>query len=100
MSTYWKSLILFYRIILGRRNRRRINTGEILQTESLNHTKDGQDNNKETVTWKTAGETTDFIFGLVFSLMILLVNTLYFVNVNGHQCSKFNFQYKMYIYLS
>ena len=28
VSAIWKSLILFYRIILGRRNRRKINIGE------------------------------------------------------------------------
>ena len=84
MSPYWKRLILSYKIILGRRNRRRINTGKNLQTENINHTENGQDNDKETVTWKTVGETTDVIFGLVFSLMIILVNTLYFVDVNGH----------------
>jgi hypothetical protein len=82
VSSYWKSLILSYKIILGRRNRRRINTRENLQTENINHTGNGQD--KETVTWKTVGETTDVIFGLVFSLMIILVYTLYFVDVNGH----------------
>jgi hypothetical protein len=82
VSSYWKSLILSYKIILGRRNRRRINTRENLQTENINHTGNGQD--KETVTLKTVGETTDVIFGLVFSLMIILVNTLYFVDVNGH----------------
>jgi hypothetical protein len=84
VSPYWKRLILSYKIILGRRNRRRINTGKNLQTENINHTENGQDNDKETVTWKTVGETTDVIFGLVFSLMIILVNTLYFVDVNGH----------------
>jgi len=70
--------------MLGRRNPRRVNTGENLQMENINHTENGQDNNKETVKWKTVGETTDVIFGLVFSLMIILVSTLYFVNVNGH----------------
>jgi hypothetical protein len=84
VSPYWKRLILSYKIILGRRNRRRINTGKNLQTENINHTENGQDNDKETVTWKTVGETTDVIFGLVFSLMIILVNTLYFVDVNGY----------------
>jgi hypothetical protein len=82
VSPYWKCLILFYRIILGRRDRRRINIGENVQKVNINHTENGQD--KETVTWKTVGETTDVIFGLVFSLMIILVNTLYFVDVNGH----------------
>jgi hypothetical protein len=84
VSPYWKCLILSYKIILGRRNRRRINIRENLQTENINHTENGQDNNKELVTWKTVGETTDVIFGLVFSLMIILVNTLYCVDVNGH----------------
>ena len=84
VSPYWKSLILSYKIILGRRNRRRINTEKNLQTENINDTENGQDNDKETVTWKTVGETTDVMFGLVFSLMIILFNTLYFVDVNGH----------------
>ena len=84
VSAYLKSLILSYRIILGRRNRRKINIGENLQNESINNTENGQSNEKETITWKTVGETTDVIFGLVFSLMIILVNTLYFVDVNGY----------------
>jgi hypothetical protein len=70
-------VILSYRIILGRRNRRRINRGENLQNENINNTENGQSNEKEMITWKSVGETTDVIFGLVFSLMIILVNTLY-----------------------
>lgn len=79
VPAFWRSLILFYRIILGRRKRRRISIGENLQNENINNTENGQD--KETVTWKTVGETTDAIFGLVFSFMIILTNTLYFVDV-------------------
>ena len=82
VSAYWRSLILFYRIILGQRNRRKINIGEHFQKENINHTENGQD--KETVTWKIVGETAYIIFGLMFSLMIILVNTLYFVDVNGY----------------
>ena len=70
VSVYWESLILFYRNMLGRRNRRRINIGENVQKININHTENGQD--KETVTWKTVGETTDTIFGLVFLLMLIL----------------------------
>ena len=84
VSAYLKSLILFYRIILGRRNRRKINIGGNLQKENINNTENGQDNDKETITWKTVGETTDAIFGLLFSLMMILVNTLYFMDVKGH----------------
>jgi hypothetical protein len=73
VSANWKSLILFNRIILGRRNRRRTDIGE-----------NGLDKDNETVTWKTVVETTDAIFDLVFSLMLILVNILYFVDVNGH----------------
>ena len=73
VSGNWKSLILFNTIILGRRNRRRTDIGE-----------NGLDKDNETVTWKTVVETTDAIFDLVFSLMLILVNTLYFVDVNGH----------------
>jgi hypothetical protein len=38
----------------------------------------------ETITWKSVGKTTDANFGLMFSLMIIVVSTLYFVDVNGH----------------
>jgi len=82
VSAYWKSMVLFYRIILGRRKRRTINIGENLVNEDITRTENGQD--KETVTWKTVGETTDVIFSLMFSLMIIVVNTLYFVDVNGN----------------
>ena len=82
VSVYWESLILFYRIILGRRDRRRINIAENVQKVNINHT--GNDHDKETVTWKTVGETTDVIFGLVFSLMMILVNTLHFMDVKEH----------------
>ena len=84
VSAYWKSLILFYRIILGRRNRWKINVGENVRKENINHTENGHDNDKETVTWKIVGETTDVSFGLIFWLMIILFNTLYFVDVSGH----------------
>jgi hypothetical protein len=57
VSANWKILILFYRIILGRRNRRKINIGENVQKENINHT----DNDNETVTWKIVGETTDVV---------------------------------------
>jgi hypothetical protein len=82
VSVYWESLILFYRIILGRRDRRRINIAENVQKVNINHTEN--DHDKETVTWKTVGETTDVIFGLVFSLMMILVNTLHFMDVKEH----------------
>jgi len=84
VSAYWKSLILFYRIILDRRIRRKINIEENLQKEIINHTENGQDYDKETVTWKTVGETADVIFCFMFLLMIIVVNTLYFVDVYGH----------------
>ena len=41
VSAYWNSLILFYRIILGQRNRRKINIGENLQEENINRTENG-----------------------------------------------------------
>jgi hypothetical protein len=56
VSSYWKWLILFYRIILGRRKWRTIKIGENLQNEDITRTENGKD--KETVTWKTVGETT------------------------------------------
>ena len=84
VSAIWKSLILFYRIILGRRNRRKINIGENVQNENINHAENGHDNDKETVTWKIVGETGDVMLGLIFSLMIILFNTLYFLDVSGH----------------
>jgi hypothetical protein len=59
-----------------------IEEGYNLPKENINHTENGQD--KETVTWKTVGETTDAIFGLVFSLMMILVNTLHFMDVKEH----------------
>ena len=82
VSAYWNSLILLYRIMLGQRNRRKIKIREYLQEENINRTENGHD--KEMVTWKTVGETTDAIFGFLFSLMIILVNALYFVDVNRH----------------
>ena len=61
VSANWKILILFYRIILGRRNRRKINIGENVQKENINHTENSHDNDNETVTWKIVGETTDVV---------------------------------------
>jgi hypothetical protein len=61
VSANWKILILFYRIILGRRNRRKINIGENIQKENINHTENSHDNDNETVTWKIVGETTDVV---------------------------------------
>ena len=61
VSANWKILILFYRIILGRRNRRKINIEENVQKENINHTENSHDNDNETVTWKIVGETTDVV---------------------------------------
>jgi hypothetical protein len=61
VSANWKILILFYRIILGRRNRRKINIGENVQKENINHTENSHDNDNETVTWKIVGEITDVV---------------------------------------
>jgi hypothetical protein len=61
VSANWKILILFYRIIFGRRNRRKINIEENVQKENINHTENSHDNDNETVTWKIVGETTDVV---------------------------------------
>ena len=61
VSANWKILILFYRIIFGRRNRRKINIGENVQKENINHTENSHDNDNETVTWKIVGEITDVV---------------------------------------